>query len=174
LWIGTSAGGLVRYDAASDRFASPLTGQAALTRNSVSAVLDDGQGGLWVGTGGGLDLLDPEHGTVVRHAALAGPRGLPDSSVQALLRDSSGALWVGTDKGLFRQAAGADRFLRVSLPSDEEGEPFVAKLLLDDGDRVWVGTRSHEAFVLEAIASRAAGTAAFAASAVNLATSCGL
>ena len=150
LWVGTNAGGLVRYDASSDRFSSPLTGQAALTRNSVFAMLDDGQGAMWVGTGGGLDLLDPQHGTVVRHAALAGPRGLPDSSVQALLRDSSGALWVGTDKGLFRQAAGADRFLRVSLPSDGEGEPFVAKLLLDDGDRVWVGTRSHGAFVLEA------------------------
>jgi diguanylate cyclase (GGDEF)-like protein len=149
MWVGTSAGGLVRYDASSDRFLSPLTGQAALTRNSIFAMLDDGQGGLWIGTGGGLDLLDPEHGTVLRHVALAGPRGLPDSSVQALLRDRTGALWVGTDKGLFRQAAGAERFLRVSLPSNGEGEPFVAKLLLDDGDRVWVGTRSHGAFVLE-------------------------
>ncbi|MGM9487017.1 diguanylate cyclase domain-containing protein [Ideonella sp. YS5] len=149
LWVGTSAGGLVRYDAATDRFVSPLAGDAALTRNSVFAMLDDGQGGLWVGTGGGLDHLDPLRGTVVRHAAGARTRGLPDRSVQALLRDAGGALWVGTDQGLFRLAAGAERFERVSLPSSEAGEPFVAYLRLDDGQRVWAGTRSHGAFVLE-------------------------
>lgn len=149
LWVGTSAGGLVRYDAATDRFVSPLAGDAALTRNSVSAMLDDGRGGLWVGTGGGLDHLDPLRGTVVRHADGARTRGLPDRAVQSLLRDAGGGLWVGTDQGLFRLAAGAARFERVPLPSSEVGEPFVAYLRLDDGRRVWVGTRSHGAFVVE-------------------------
>ena len=156
LWVGTSAGGLVRYDAAADRFVSPLSGNAALTRNSVLAVLDDGEGGLWVGTGGGLDRLDPLHGTVIRHAAWARQRGLPDSSVQSLLRDAAGTLWVGTDQGLFRLASGAGRFERVPLPSNEAGEPFVAHLLLDDGQRVWAGTRSHGAFVVEPGATKAA------------------
>lgn len=155
LWVGTSAGGLVRYDAASDRFASPLATDATLTRNSVFAMLDDGQGRLWIGTGGGLDLLDPQRGTVVRHADLARTRGLPDSAVQALLRDDGGALWIGTDKGLFRQAATADRFERIPLPSNEAGEPFVARLLLDDANRVWVGTRSHGAFVVDSHAVNA-------------------
>jgi diguanylate cyclase (GGDEF)-like protein len=56
---------------------------------------------------------------------------------------------VGTDKGLFRQATDTGRFQKVPLPSNEAGDPFVARLLLDDGHRVWVGTRSHGAFVIE-------------------------
>jgi diguanylate cyclase (GGDEF)-like protein len=149
LWVGTNAGGLVRYDAANDRFVSPLAAGETLTRNSVFAMLDDGHGGLWVGTGGGLDLLDPLRGTVQRHATLARMLGLPDSAAQALLRDAAGAVWIGTDNGLYRQAADGERFLKVPLPSSETSEPFVARLLLDEGNRVWVGTRSHGAFVIE-------------------------
>jgi diguanylate cyclase (GGDEF)-like protein len=148
LWVGTSAGGLVRYDAQTDRFEPALAAGAALSRKNVQALLDEGPGRLWVGTGAGLDLLDTRSGTVQRHAELARAQGLPDSAVQSLLHDAAGGLWVGTDKGLFHRAAGSGRFLNVALPTDE-GAPFVAVLRLDSAQRVWVGTRSHGAFVVE-------------------------
>ncbi|MEO6281537.1 diguanylate cyclase domain-containing protein [Roseateles sp.] len=149
LWIGTNAGGLVRYDAQSDRFVAGLAAGAELSRRSVHAMLDAGPGLLWVGTSGGLDLLDTRSGTVQRHAVLARAQGLPDSAVQSLRRDAAGGLWIGTDQGLFRRTAGSERFAKVELPA-EEGTPFVAMLLLDGEQRLWVGTRSHGAFVVEA------------------------
>ncbi|MDR7296671.1 diguanylate cyclase (GGDEF)-like protein [Pelomonas aquatica] len=154
LWVGTSAGGLVSYDPQTDRFDPVLAAGAALSRKSVHAVLDEGPDRLWVGTGAGLDLLDTRSGTVQRHAGLARNQGLPDSAVQSLLHDAAGGLWVGTDKGLFHRAAGSARFLNVTLPADE-GAPFVAVLRLDSEQRVWVGTRSHGAFVVEAGATAA-------------------
>ena len=149
LWVGTSAGGLVRYDAQTDRFDPALVAGAALSRKNVQALLDEGPGRLWVGTGAGLDLLDTRSGTVQRHAELARVQGLPDSAVQSLLQDAAGGLWVGTDKGLFHRPAGSGHFVNVALPA-EEGAPFVAVLRLDSERRVWVGTRSHGAFVVEA------------------------
>jgi diguanylate cyclase (GGDEF)-like protein len=148
MWVGTSAGGLVRYDARTDRFEPALAAGAALSRKNVQALLDEGPGRLWVGTGAGLDLLDTRSGTVQRHAELARAQGLPDSAVQSLLHDGAGGLWVGTDKGLFHRGAGGARFRNVALPA-EEGAPFVAMLRLDSEQRVWVGTRSHGAFVVE-------------------------
>ena len=149
MWVGTSAGGLVRYDALTDRFEPALAPGAALSRRNVQALLDDGAGALWVGTGAGLDRLDKRSGHVQRHADLARAQGLPDNAVHSLLRDESGGLWVGTDKGLFHRPAGRDRFVNVALPADE-GAPFVAVLRLDSERRVWVGTRSHGAFVVQA------------------------
>jgi diguanylate cyclase (GGDEF)-like protein len=154
LWVGTSAGGLVRYDAASDRFVAPLGAGAALSRKSVHALVDAGPDRLWVGTGAGLDLLDTRSGAVQRHAALARTQGLPDSAVQALRRDASGGLWVGTDRGLFHRAADATHFVSIALPA-EEGTPFVSVLLLDAQQRVWAGTRSHGAFVVQPGAAEA-------------------
>lgn len=148
LWVGTSAGGLVRYDAASDRFVPALAAGATLSRRNVQAMLGEGPGRLWVGTGAGLDLLDTTSGRVQNHAALARTQGLPDGAVHALLRDAAGGLWVGTDRGLFHRAAGSGRFLNVELPT-EDGTPFVARLLLDGQRRIWVGTRSHGAFMVE-------------------------
>jgi diguanylate cyclase (GGDEF)-like protein len=154
LWVGTSAGGLVRYDPRADRFHPALAAGAALSRKNVQALLDEGPGRLWVGTGAGLDLLDTRDGSVQRHADLARAQGLPDSAVQSLLDDAAGGLWVGTDKGLFHRAAGSERFLNVALPA-EEGMPFVTRLLRDSQQRVWVGTRSHGVYLVDADAVEA-------------------
>jgi diguanylate cyclase (GGDEF)-like protein len=147
LWVGTSAGGLVGYDRASDRFRSPLRADARLSHRSVFALQDDGEGGLWVGTGRGLDHVDPKTGHIRRYAGNAAETGLPAQAVQALALTPDKALWVGTDKGLFRRAAGQGRFAPVDLVPGGQ-PPHVKRLLVDPGGRLWIGTRSHGAFVV--------------------------
>jgi diguanylate cyclase (GGDEF)-like protein len=149
LWIGTGAGGLVRYDARAERFVSPLAAGAALSRHTVSALLSAGGQRLWVGTSGGLDLLDTRSGALQPHARLAGPLGLPARGVHALLRSDDGALWVGTDGGLYRQPREGARFEPVALATAEGASPHVAHLTQDAARRVWIGTRSHGAFLAE-------------------------
>ncbi len=155
LWIGTSAGGLARFDPAQDRFVSVPVGPSGLSAAGVSAMADDGEGGLWVGTSSGLDHLDAQG--VVRPVPEGTPLklGLPDGSGLALLNDRSGALWVGTEKGLLRRGRGTLAFVPVPLDAGAGQSAGVAALYQDSVGRVWVGTRAHGAFVIEAGAAQA-------------------
>jgi len=152
LWIGTSAGGLARYDAERDNFVV-AAGPAGMKGTAVLSITGDGSGGLWVGTEGGLDHLDARHQNQL--TALANTDGLPDGGVQAVLNDHEGTLWVGTRHGLWRRPNGSAAFESMPLGTSDELEPAVTKLLQDSGGRVWVGTHAHGAFLIEAGRSRA-------------------
>jgi diguanylate cyclase (GGDEF)-like protein len=147
LWVGTSAAGLVRYDPATDRFVTTAAGPQGLSHVSVHAIVDDGSGGLWVGTDGGLDHVDPMTGAV--HRGGDGLPGLQGNAVQVLLRDRSGRLWAGTENGLFRRDNGAARFVGVPLGGTSDPQPEPMSLLEDAGGRVWVGTLRHGAFIVD-------------------------
>jgi diguanylate cyclase (GGDEF)-like protein len=155
VWIGSSAGGLSRLAADHASFVRVPGGPNGLSHRSVFALADDGQGGLWVGGGGGLDRLAADGQQVTRHAQGAHPQGLPDGAVQSLLRDRTGALWVGTRVGLFRRAAGATRFEPLALPCPDGSLSTVSQLIEDREGRVWVGTRPHGAYVVAPGESRA-------------------
>src|ERR1700722_1229976 len=92
LWIGTSAGGLARYDADHDNFAV-ISSANGLSDPAVAAIAGDGSGGLWLGTGAGLDHMD-SRGIV--HRAPSDPAhayGLPEGGITAVLTDRAGTLW---------------------------------------------------------------------------------
>ena len=150
LWVGTSAGGLARFDAARDQFVVYPAGQAGLSAGGVSAIADDGEGGLWVGTGAGLDHVDAQG--VVRPVPEGTPAklGLPDGSGLALLNDRSGALWLGTQKGLLRRDPGTSAFVAVPLDVGGGQSAGVTALHQDGAGHLWIGTRAHGAFVIEA------------------------
>ncbi|MFT7724307.1 MAG: diguanylate cyclase [Roseateles sp.] len=146
LWVGTVSAGLLRHDPATDRFVRyAVGGDAGLSHVSVRQVVDDGDGGLWVVTDGGLDRLDPASGRI-EHASRgwAAPAG---AQVRVLLRDRRGTLWLGSAAGLFRRAPGAAALQAVPL---REGAAVQPEMLREDGaGRIWVGTLQHGVFVLD-------------------------
>jgi len=148
LWIGTSAAGLVRYDRANDRFVTLGAGPQGLSHVSVRGVVDDGAGGLWVATDGGLDHLDAASGSVYRRDADAGAAALQGRRVLSLLRDRHGALWVGTDIGLLRRSPDGARFEPVPLLAAGVQQPEAQNLMQDSVGRIWAGTVHHGAFVI--------------------------
>ncbi len=150
LWVGTSAAGLVRYDAQAGRFVTYAAGPNGLSHVSVRSIEDDGAGGLWVATEGGLDHLDPASGRIVRAAdAGAGLAALAGAKTHVVRRDSQGTLWVGSSAGLFRREAGASAFVPVALPSDRGQQPEPVAIVEDSAGRLWVGTQQNGAFVLD-------------------------
>ena len=153
LWIGMSAGGIAQYDEAHDRFDSPVP-MDALSRKSVFSIAEDVDGTLLIGTGGGLDRLDPERRTVQRHADWAAAQGLPAVGVQAVLLDRGGAIWAGTDRGLYRRS-GNGPFVKVPLGDLEDDQSVVSCVLEDSDGRVWAGTRAHGVFIVEPGMARA-------------------
>jgi diguanylate cyclase (GGDEF)-like protein len=160
LWIGTTSGGLARYDREHDSFIVFPVGSNGLSHVSVRSIVEDGGGGVWVATEGGLDHVLPaaedtppriEHW---RHAE-GEPGSLPDNRVRGLLRDRQGTLWVGTATGLARLDKGARRFVPVVLPTPSDRVPSPWSFLEDSAGRIWVGTIRQGAFVIDPVTHNA-------------------
>ncbi|MBD8527492.1 EAL domain-containing protein [Pseudomarimonas arenosa] len=139
LWIGFNAHFLARLDLRTRKITR--LDHAAVDdpqRNQVSSirVADDGQ--IWLGTGAGIERVDPLSGQrteVVRllNQARIDRAGMPRSS--ALEFDAQGFLWAATDGGLFRidrrsgsyQAVGGDT-PAFTLHRDAQQRLWVARL----------------------------------------------
>ncbi|MCB0024392.1 MAG: hypothetical protein KDD91_15260, partial [Caldilinea sp.] len=129
LWVGTGGfgipgAGLDRFDPQRGEFRHfrhDVLDNKSLSNNTISAVLPNADGTLWVGTGGfslsgaGLNHFDPATGSAVRYQHdPADPASLASDDVIDLYRDSAGDLWIGTWGG------GVDR-----LPKQEGTASFV-------------------------------------------------
>jgi diguanylate cyclase (GGDEF)-like protein/PAS domain S-box-containing protein len=70
---------------------------AGLAQHSVTAILQDRTGYVWIATHGGLHRYDGYSYQLFQHDA-ADPASLPDSYVTALAEDAHGRIWLGSDK----------------------------------------------------------------------------
>ena len=141
LWIGSDGDGLARYDPDQDRFISYPTGPGGLSSVEIQGITDDGTGGVWVATYGGLDRVDADRG-VIDHLYHddRDPDSLPDNFVNSVLRDRQGRLWIGTQTGFFRRDGDTARLVPVPLPQFEKGTTRVWSLFEDSRGRIWIGT----------------------------------
>ncbi len=148
LWIGTRESGLLRLDIATGAppaLRARRRGRGQPRRRPVFALHVDGKDRLWVGTDGGLDLLNADGKGFTHHVPSdSDPSSLGNARVRAILADDMGALWIGTaGGGLNRLDLASGRFERfrhdpavaTSLANDD-----VRALLQDSGGRLWVGT----------------------------------
>jgi signal transduction histidine kinase len=104
LWIATSEGGLARIDdpTAKRPHLITYTTRDGLASNQVNCVTQDNPGHIYVGTGRGLDRLEPMTGRI-KHYTMGD--GLANNFVNVSFRDREGALWFGTLQGLSRLIA---------------------------------------------------------------------
>ena len=107
-------------------------GSDAINQN-VSAIFQDHQGILWVGTQGGLARWDGRDWETFTH-----PDGLSASDVRAISEDREGNLWIGTDGGGLNRLRDGHftSFGKTNgLPSNS-----IASLYLDKEGVLWIGT----------------------------------
>ena len=130
LWLGASRG-LARFDGTRFRPIDLETGRDdRLHTASITAIAEDGQGALWVGTA--------EYGVArVRGVSIdwfGQAEGLPSMAVRCLFVDRGGQMWVGTERGLvsFRQR------VFVSVPGYGAAVYAIAE---DGAGDMWVGSR---------------------------------
>ncbi len=101
LWIASTLGGLARLDDPSverPRFITYTIAQG-LSSNSINCITEDRYGRLYVGTGRGLDRLDPATDRVKQ---FTDADGLITGGVAVSFRDRKGDLWFGGTGGLSR------------------------------------------------------------------------
>jgi ligand-binding sensor domain-containing protein len=94
LWVGTEAGGLVKWDVEHRSYVQYLSPQRDLPSNDVFDVAFAPQGRLWLATGGGLALFDPDRETFEIVTPDTSP-GMPARVVTAVEPAGDGTLWVG-------------------------------------------------------------------------------
>ncbi|MGH7563101.1 MAG: sensor histidine kinase [Gemmatimonadota bacterium] len=101
LWVATGREGLARVDAPASprpRFVRYTTADG-LSSNTILSIVEDAWGRLYVGTGRGVDRLDPSSGAI-HHLTI--DDGLANNIVRSTFRDADGNLWFGTHQGLSR------------------------------------------------------------------------
>ncbi|MBB3053780.1 hybrid sensor histidine kinase/response regulator transcription factor [Mucilaginibacter gotjawali] len=69
----------------------------SLIGNNVSSITQDSRGLMWMATGDGVSILNPETN---RFTSLTKKKGLPDNQVLNILEDNKGAMWLSTSNGL--------------------------------------------------------------------------
>lgn len=146
MWFGT-ARGLLRYDGASvKRYRHDPDDDTSITAGSIHVIYEDSQERFWVGSSGGLNLLDRRTGAFSRFLHNPeNPQSLSGNNIWSILSDQDGGLWVGTDQGLDLMKDG-----RIFHYGKEQGLPNqgIASLARDENGVLWVGARKTGLYFL--------------------------
>ena len=133
LWLGTSSGGLFRFD-------SQGLQSVGTSHPNIINISEDSEGNLWVGTrGGGLNRLSP------RAVQLLGPAaGLPFAAVQSAGEDAAGTLWIAGQNGALACRSNGVWSLLASNSGWKGGA--VTCVAAETGGGVLIGTRDKGVF----------------------------
>lgn len=144
LWFGTQSG-VSRYDGYELRnFSSSESDPATLSSNSISSMMLDMNGDLWVATwGGGLNRIDTANLTVERIFTESSEDGLSNLYVQKIYEDSRGDIWIGTSGGgLHRYLMQEKRMIRYVHSTESTGlsNNRIWSIAEDVNGYMWIGT----------------------------------
>jgi signal transduction histidine kinase/ligand-binding sensor domain-containing protein/CheY-like chemotaxis protein len=107
--------------------------------DTVTAIAQDGEGFLWLGTENGLNRWD---GYKLKHYAIsADPSSSQDAYVQTLHTDARGALWIGTaNQGLAYYDRATDGFTFILDGPAGLSDRSVFSIDDDGAGGLWIGT----------------------------------
>ena len=137
LCLSSSAAGQHSGKIAFERFSI----EHGLSNYTVTSILQDRRGFLWLGTQAGLNRYD---GYSFKQY-LAANSGLTDDYVNVLYEDYSGMIWVGTQQaGLFAFDPKTERFTAYAHNPEEPSSLShndVLAIYEDQNRNLWIGTR---------------------------------
>ncbi|MCX6928606.1 MAG: triple tyrosine motif-containing protein [Verrucomicrobia bacterium] len=132
LWVGSRYAGVEQRP----RDKGPTTRYAltnGLSDLLITAIAQDREGAIWVGTKHGLNRI--HQGRITRFYR---EQGLGSDSIHTLLVDHEGRLWVGTVGGGLSVAQG-DRFLTIGTKQGLAND-VIAQILEDGHGSLWLGS----------------------------------
>jgi signal transduction histidine kinase/streptogramin lyase len=119
-----------------------LTPDEGLSSSTVTCILQDSRGFMWIGTYNGLNRYDGSRFTVFRYNSLDST-SIPHNLIWQIFEDRAGTLWIATAAGLSRFDWDKDRFIRMKTsasivaPGQNYGVQSVAE---DSAGSLWLGT----------------------------------
>lgn len=118
-----------------------------LSQNTVTAIIQDKKGFMWLGTKDGLNRFDGLSFRVFKHEK-GNKNGIGNNFVSCLFEDSEGAIWTGTDDGLYiyyPEREVFERFDKKSL-SGTTIEKNISMIDSDKQGRVWIAVEAQGLF----------------------------
>ncbi|MGC9942289.1 MAG: two-component regulator propeller domain-containing protein [Verrucomicrobiota bacterium] len=137
LWIGSANDGLSCWRRGK---LSRYSVGDGLPSHSITALAEDADGRIWVGTQSGL--VTCQNGELT---PLSGAEVFSGKSIGTIFRDHKGTMWVGaTGVGVFSYQG--NKFVQLQDPALDSLLQDPHCLLVDQEDRIWIG--AGDAFVL--------------------------
>lgn len=106
-WVGTEGGGIVVLGEQGagklktlNRFQHQPDGTGPLSDNRIYSILEDTEHRIWIGTGNGLDLYQPNTETI-KHLSRVSSQW-PKGTIAGILEDEQGYIWVSHKQGISR------------------------------------------------------------------------
>ncbi len=104
LWVGTSNGGLNKYNTATGEtkvFRHNPEKPTSIPSNYIKDIAQDSSGNLWLATrGGGISKFDPQTETFTTYKHNPDdPTSLPSNRINAIYADFNNFIWVGNSGG---------------------------------------------------------------------------
>jgi len=148
LWIGTSFGGLNKYNAKTGKFTTyrhDPEDPNSLSSDRVDDVFRDSDGNLWIATfGSGFDYFNVKTGKFTRYVHDPDdPNSVLSEFIRFIFRDSRGSVWIGTNVGLDRFYPATKTFKHYTYSPDNSGginNSFITAVHEDRQGNIWFGT----------------------------------
>lgn len=107
-------------------------GDDGLLHNSVTAVLQDSKGLIWIGTRSGLNRFDGySFKTFKNKNNKLGSIG--NNIINAIAEDKRGMLWIGTGKGVFKY----DPYREIFVELKNWPEVYISQVVVDRDNNLW-------------------------------------
>ena len=107
--------------------------QNGLSSNTITTILQDRKGFIWIGTRNGLNRFDGNTFKIF-HNVLSDAQSLGSNSIFSLFEDKKEQLWVGTYSGIYLYDPRQERFSAFKLiPTGE-----VRFIAADNNDNIWI------------------------------------
>jgi ligand-binding sensor domain-containing protein/serine phosphatase RsbU (regulator of sigma subunit) len=151
IWVGTTGGGVAkitpatsnnRQDALTRAVVKSYNTRQGLNYFNVSAILEDREGNVWIGTDVGLNQYRGE-----RFVLYDKQDGLGNDIVWATCVDQKGNVWLGTNDGLTKMnfyntpGSGEQKFTVTNYTTEDGlGSNVILSLYIDDEGTLWAGT----------------------------------
>jgi len=148
MWFGTR-NKLNRYDGNSFRIFDCYDHIAQEQNNNISALFEDKNKKLWVGTDKGVFILDTQTGVFTYMSMRTSQGGYISDWISDMREDRDENIWIVVpNQGLFRYSEGNKElklyeFGEKSVP--DHGNP--QSMCIDQGSRVWIGTNGKGVYL---------------------------
>lgn len=137
MWFGT-LDGLCRYDAYRITvFRSDLYNPNLLTNNEITCMAEDNNNNLWIGTKGGINILNKK----TYQIAHFNDENIQRRHIKAILTASDGTIWVGASNSIYRYNADFSLLKHyVYDPNDNTSLPSggISSIYEDSYGDIWI------------------------------------
>lgn len=148
IWIGTTGGGLDKFDVAKNKFThhkNDPKNQNSISSNRITCLFKDSKGFLWIGTEDeGLNRYDEKLNKFTRYKSGNDGKSLSYALINKIFEDRDGRLWIGTDKGglnLFNPATKTFTIFKHDTKNPNCLSNNSVKTIFEDSHQnLWIGT----------------------------------